>query len=127
MASPTLLVVDDEPAITALIQRIAESCGYAVLATSRPGELDQLMRRGDPDVITLDLAMPGVDGVELLRVLAKRNCRSALLIISGFDQGMVSTALRLAEAHGLNVAGTLTKPIPIAEFRTLLLQLRQAA
>jgi CheY-like chemotaxis protein len=127
MAAPTLLVVDDEPAITALIQRIAESCGFAVLATSRPEDLDMLMRRGDPDVICLDLAMPGMDGVELLLSLARRNCRSALVIISGFDRGMVSTALRLAEARGLHVAGTISKPIRIDEFRALLMQLRDAA
>lgn len=127
MAAPTLLVVDDEPAITTLIKRIAESCGYAVSATSRPEDLDALMPAGDPDVICLDLAMPGIDGIELLLTLASRGCRSMLLIISGFDRGMVSTALRLAEAHGLNVAGTVSKPIRIDEFRALLTQLSEAA
>lgn len=127
MAAPTLLVVDDEPAITTLIKRIAESCGYAVSATSRPEDLDALMPAGDPDVICLDLAMPGIDGIELLLTLASRGCRSMLLIISGFDRGMVSTALRLAEARGLNVAGTVSKPIRIAEFRALLTQLSEAA
>ncbi len=127
MAAPTLLVVDDEPAITTLIKRIAESCGYAVSATSRPEELDALMPAGDPDVICLDLAMPGIDGIELLLTLANRGCRSVLLIISGFDRGMLSTALRLAEARGLNVAGTVSKPIRIDEFRALLRQLSEAA
>ena len=127
MAAPTLLVVDDEPAITALIKRIAESCGYAVSATSRPEELEALMPDGDPEVICLDLAMPGIDGIELLLSLANRGCRSALLIISGFDRGMVSTALRLAEARGLNVVGTVSKPIRIDEFKALLTQLSEAA
>ena len=127
MSAPTLLVVDDEPAITALIKRIAESCGYAASATSRPEEIEPLLRRGDPDVICLDLAMPEVDGIELMLKLSERRCRSMLLIISGFDHRMVSTAMRLAEARGLNVAGTVSKPIRIDEFRTLLRQLAGAA
>jgi YesN/AraC family two-component response regulator len=64
--------------------------------------------------------MPCFDGIEILRFLARRQCRSQLLIISGFDPGMVQSALRLGEALGLNMAGTIAKPIDIAKLRRLL-------
>jgi YesN/AraC family two-component response regulator len=64
--------------------------------------------------------MPRFDGIEILRFLARQECRSRLLIISGFDPAMVQSALRLGEALGLNMAGTIAKPIDIARLRKLL-------
>ena len=120
MARRKLLVIDDEAAITSLIERIAEPCGYDVVATSDAGEFQESFEAAPPDVICLDLAMPHVDGIEILRFLADRQCSCPLLIVSGFDGGTVSTALRLAEARGLNVAGAIPKPIKIEELRDLL-------
>ena len=120
-----LLVIDDEPAITRLIKRIAETCGFAALATSDPLQFKQEVAGGDPDVICLDLAMPYVDGIEVLGFLAARNCQSRLLIISGFDAGLVSSALRLAQSRGLNVVGTISKPIRIDVLREQLLAIGQ--
>lgn len=125
MDAKKLLVIDDEPAITALIKRIAESCGYAVVATSDAKEFKSMASGKEDDVICLDLAMPHFDGVEILGFLAEIKCRSKLLIISGFDPGIVSSALKLAEIKGLNAAGTIPKPIKVAELRSLLLTLKQ--
>lgn len=115
-----LLVIDDEPAITALIRRIAEAYNFVVFATSDPAEFRHQFEVDAPDVICLDLAMPGVDGIELLGYLADRGCRCPLLIVSGFDPCIVSSALRLAEARGLTVAGAFAKPIKVAAFRGML-------
>jgi CheY-like chemotaxis protein len=123
MARGHLLVIDDEPAITALIRRMAEPCGYEVSETSETEVFKRQFEALNPDVICLDLAMPHFDGIEILRHLAKRQCRSQLLIISGFDPAMVQSALRLGEALGLNMAGTIAKPIEIAKLRKLLGQL----
>jgi CheY-like chemotaxis protein len=120
MARERLLVIDDEPAITALIRRTAEPAGFQVVETSEPDAFKHQLEVLEPDVICLDLAMPRFDGIEILRFLARRRCRSQLLIISGFDPGMVQSALRLGEALGLNMAGTIAKPIDIARLRTLL-------
>jgi CheY-like chemotaxis protein len=119
----SLFVVDDEPAICTLIQRIAEGCGYPVAVTSDPAIFKQQFRAVAPSVICLDLAMPGSDGIEVLRFLATQDCRVQLLIISGYQSAMVQMSVRLGEALGLEIAGVLSKPIRITELRNLLLRL----
>jgi CheY-like chemotaxis protein len=124
MSQPTLLVIDDEPAITTLIRRTAESCGYRVLATSDPNDFKEHLRTDPPDLICMDLAMPQVDGIELMRFLAAQKCRSQLLIMSGSDPQLLQAALRLGEALGLPIAGTVPKPLRVDALRALLSGLR---
>jgi len=127
MQQRKLLVVDDEPAILALIKRAGEACGYEVIATSQARDFKLLFLSTQADVIGLDLGMPEFDGIELLRFLAQEQCQSQLIIISGFDRRILETALRLGEALGLKIAGTLSKPIKMAVLRNLLGRLAEAA
>jgi CheY-like chemotaxis protein len=118
----SLFVIDDEPAICALIQRIGEGCGYRVAVASDPALFQQQFHAVSPSLICLDLAMPGSDGIETLRYLAAQGCTARVLIISGYNSAMVQMAVRLGEALGLVMAGVLAKPIRIVELRNLLLQ-----
>jgi len=121
-----LLIVDDEPAVARVIQRVAEGCGYEViLTTSADAFLDRLAEQ-EPTVVIVDLSLPGTDGVELLRHLAGSKCRADILIVSGFDERVLETAGRLGSALGLRIAGTVTKPVRVAELRGVLDGLRQA-
>lgn len=106
-----LLIIDDEPAISKLIKRIAELRGYQVVATSDWSTFKDSLETDPPDVICLDLGMPEFDGIELLGFLADCNCTCPLLIVSGFDRRIISTSMRLAEARGLTVAAAIAKPI----------------
>jgi CheY-like chemotaxis protein len=123
MRCGSLLVIDDEPAITALIRRIAESSGYNVVATSDPEVFKQHVRNEPPDLICIDLAMPHVDGIELMRFLAGEQCRSKLLIMSGSEPQLLHSALRLGEALGLPIEGTIPKPLRIDAMKALLANL----
>lgn len=120
MTCGTLLVIDDEPAITRLMKRVAEECGYAVIATTDADVFRQHVRDHDLALICLDLAMPGTDGIELLRFLAAEGCKCRVLIMSGSDRQWLHTALRLAEALGLEIAGSIPKPLQIEQVRALL-------
>ena len=104
MVENSLFVIDDEPAICTLIQRIAEGCGYPVAVTSDPAVFKQQFRAVAPNVICLDLAMPGSDGIEVLRFLAAQGCQARVLVISGYQSAMVQMAVRLGEALGLEIA-----------------------
>jgi CheY-like chemotaxis protein len=117
---PTLLMIDDEPAIGALIRRVGEACGYRVVDVSDAARFRAEFADEAPDVIGLDLTMPDTDGIELLRFLASEQCQSQVWIISGYSDGMVATAMRLGEALGLTMAGVLRKPIGIVQLRTAL-------
>jgi two-component system, OmpR family, response regulator len=112
-----LLVIDDEPAMGRLIRRVAESCGYEATVTHDSEEFIDALVASEPDAIALDLSLPGRDGVELLRFLATSKCRARILIISGFDPRVLETSGRLGVARGLNIAGTLMKPVRAAALR----------
>jgi CheY-like chemotaxis protein len=127
MGCGTLLVIDDEPAITALVRRTAEPCGYKVFATSDPEAFKQHFHNDAPDLICLDLGMPDVDGIELMRFLAAEGCRSRLLIMSGSEPQLLQSALRLGEALGLDVVANIAKPLRIESLRTLLTDLCRRA
>jgi CheY-like chemotaxis protein len=122
---PTMLIIDDEPAIGLLIRRVAETCGYRVTDVADANRFKSEFAAHPPDVIALDLTMPDTDGIELLRYLAAERCSAPLLIVSGYSGDMIATALRLGQALGLKMAGALHKPVAIAQLRTALLRLNQ--
>ena len=121
-----LLIVDDEPAIGRLVKRVAEGCGYTVTATDDSERFLDALISTNPDVIVLDLSLPQLDGVELLRFLAASKCRAKILILSGFDARVLETTGRLGAEQGLAIAGTLAKPLRVAELREALTALDES-
>jgi DNA-binding response OmpR family regulator len=120
MALPRLLLIDDEPALGAFLAEAARECGFEPTQTSEDGEFRQQFVAHRPDMVALDLGMPGMDGVELLRFLASQDYRAPVLIISGFDRRVLESAFRLGEALGLNMAGPLSKPTRLEEIERVL-------
>ncbi len=78
-----------------------------------------------PDAVTIDLAMPQVDGIELLRFLAEEKCTAPVIIVSGFDRRVLESSMRLGNALGLNMVGPLEKPVRLQEFLDLLARLER--
>jgi len=108
-----LLVVDDEPDVGRTMARAAEACGCeTALARSAQGFLT-LYDRDPPDVVLLDLSLPGGDGIELLRALGARRSAALILICSGVDGRVVDAAVRLGAALGLRMGGALGKPFTV--------------
>ncbi len=75
-------------------------------------------------MVALDLGMPGMDGVELLRFLAAEGCKAPVLIVSGFDRRVLDSAFRLGQALGLDMCGPLEKPVRLEELEALLNRVR---
>ncbi len=92
--------------------------------TSNDMEFRETFTAQRPDMVALDLGMPGMDGVELLRFLAENDYRSPVLIVSGFDRRVLESAFRLGEALGLNMAGPVEKPVRLDAIEQVLNQLR---
>ena len=80
------------------------------LSPSNDMEFRETFIANRPEMVALDLGMPGMDGVELLRFLADEDYRSPVLIVSGFDRRVLESAFRLGEALGLNMAGPSKNP-----------------
>lgn len=124
MEQPTLLVIDDERALAEFVAHVAGECGFRPVLTSNDLEFRDAFRAEKPDIVVLDLGMPGMDGVELLRFLAEQDSRAPVLIISGFDRRVLESAFRLGEALGLEMIGPLEKPVRAEVLERLLTELR---
>lgn len=124
MPQPRLLLIDDEPALADFLANGAREAGLdAVIAVNHGDFRRQFLERA-PDMVALDLGMPGMDGVELLRFLAEQKFGAPVLIVSGFDRRILESAFRLGEALGLTMAGPLEKPVRLHELEALLNGLR---
>jgi DNA-binding response OmpR family regulator len=124
MERPRLLLIDDEPALAAFVANAAGLSGYSAQVATNYVEFREKFLEDRPNMIALDLGMPGMDGVELLRYLAEEGYRSPVLIISGFDRRVLESAFRLGQALGLTMAGPLEKPVRLEEIEALLNELR---
>ena len=124
MPLPRLLLIDDEPALAAFVAKAADMCGFQPVVASQDQEFRDLFQKQKPQMVALDLGMPGMDGVELLRFLATENFEDPVLIISGFDRRILESAFRLGEALGLQMVGPLEKPARLEELEDILNRLR---
>ncbi len=106
-----LLVVDDDQPILKLIGSLGEACGYEVEVMSDAAVFLTKCSESAPDVLVLDLVMPNVDGIEVLRTMSELEVPSRILLITGFDPDLLARAEALAKAWNLNIIGSMTKPI----------------
>ena len=124
MPQPRLLLIDDEPVLADFIADAARSSGFEPVVASDDSQFREEFLADRPNMVVLDLGMPGMDGVELLRFLAGEDYRSPVLIVSGFDRRVLDSAFRLGEALGLNMAGPLEKPVRLERLEEMLGQLK---
>jgi DNA-binding response OmpR family regulator len=126
MPQPRLLLIDDEPALAEYLANAAKSCGFEPIVTARDDEFRDAFIANRPEMVALDLGMPGMDGVELTRFLADEDYRGPVLIVSGFDRRVLDSAFRLGEALGLNMVGPVEKPVRFDVLEELLAKLKAA-
>jgi two-component system OmpR family response regulator len=85
--SPHVLVVDDDPELRELMGVYLTSHGMNVSLAQDGRELDVLMDQGTPDLIVLDLMMPGEDGLSIIRRLEGAN-RPAIIMLSAIGEDL---------------------------------------
>jgi DNA-binding response OmpR family regulator len=124
MTLPRLLLIDDEPALAAFVAKAADLCGFDPMIAEQDQQFRDLFREKRPQMVALDLGMPGMDGIELLRFLADEGFKDPVLIISGFDRRVLESAIRLGTAIGLQMVGPLEKPARLEELEEILNRLR---
>ncbi|MFH1136350.1 MAG: PAS domain S-box protein [Pseudomonadota bacterium] len=105
--SETVLVVDDEVSVRELARLMFRRFGYAVLTASSGEEALEIMdhRSEKPDLIILDLGMPGMGGLKCLGEIIKRDPRAKVIVASGYS---ASASMTQVLADG--AAAFLTKP-----------------
>jgi EAL domain-containing protein (putative c-di-GMP-specific phosphodiesterase class I)/ActR/RegA family two-component response regulator len=119
-----LLVVDDDSEVGAFFGQVGEDLGFETKVMLDPGQFAQTVLDFSPTVILLDLQMPGRDGIELLRELSTLGRNPKVLIASGLDSRVLTTASELGISMGVDVAGAFCKPIALDELEVLLIRLK---
>ena len=120
-----IYIVDDDIQIAELLLAAIENidCESQYFTSARSFfqiEIDST------DIILLDINMPDVDGIEVIRRLGQSKCEARLILISGHDKGVLHSAEQLAQAHSLNVIDSLTKPIQIKNLQNIIKDLKLA-
>ncbi len=116
---PKLIVIDDEIDLAGFVCDVAEQSGFETEQFNNARIFKEQYDK-HADIIVLDLMMPGVDGIEVIRFLSEIQCHSLLILMSGFDSGVLHSAQKLAAEHGLNLAGSLSKPFRAHQLEQLL-------
>jgi len=118
-----ILLVDDDAFALKLVKHQLGQLGYTEVEAFADPEAALKRLEADPasaDMILLDLQMPGIDGIEFVRHLARINFTGGVALLSGEDDRILQTAFRLASAHRLSVRGALHKPVTPGQLEVLL-------
>ena len=119
---PTVLVVEDDEQMRAMLEMMITRMGCKTLAVSRATEALGPIQTGKADLVLLDLQMPGVTGIELLRTMKRRNLLVPTVVVSAY----ISSEAAQACAQ-LGVKGMVAKPFDQARLVTEIQKiLRQA-
>ena len=114
-----ILIIDDEEDLRLLFKKILTPEGYSVFAARNGRDGIKINQKNDPDVILLDLRMPGIGGIETLRRIREKDAKVVVIILTGYgDAGTIR------DAADLNVYEYMSKPF---NNETILKTIKEAA
>jgi EAL domain-containing protein (putative c-di-GMP-specific phosphodiesterase class I) len=113
------LVIDDEADMGELVSAAAQALGFQCTVTT---DSITFMENLTPEttLVLLDLMMPGLDGIELLRLLGRRKCKAGIVLMSGVGKRTIESAAQYAQVLGLSIIGHLQKPFRLEELEEVL-------
>ncbi len=80
-----VLIVDDDESILRLYKEELEDEGYEVYAVSSGKEAIELFEKIDPDIVTLDILMPDMDGIAVLRIIKSKKPDTPVIMSTAYD------------------------------------------
>jgi two-component system response regulator AtoC len=105
-----VLVIDDDPGVRDYMEALVSRQGYDVFAAADGEEALRMLDATQPDLITLDVVLPGMDGLETLERLKSRSPDVPVVMLSGHGQ-----ARNIVEAMRLGASDFLRKPFEVEE------------
>ncbi len=80
-----ILVVDDEKNILKLYKAELEDEGYSVISANSGAEALEIFSSENPDIVTLDILMPDMDGIHVLRLMKEKNPKIPVIMLTAYD------------------------------------------
>jgi len=115
-----VLVVDDEVDFASFVKDVSLDMGDVAETCHSSKQAREIIDRFTPDVIVLDIIMPGEDGIEFLLWLAEQTHQPRVILVTGFDLIYAETANKLAKGIGVDVGAVIPKPVPVSTLRAAL-------
>ncbi|HEX7669338.1 MAG TPA: EAL domain-containing protein, partial [Polyangiaceae bacterium] len=110
-----VLIVDDDPSQIRSIGRVLRLHGYEIESASNGAEASRVLLPDAFDVVLSDIAMPGMDGIQLLKFIRERNLDVPVVLLTG--EPAVSTAVKALEFGAFHY---LTKPIDVPDLEVVI-------
>ncbi|MEW6077697.1 MAG: sigma-54 dependent transcriptional regulator [Thermodesulfobacteriota bacterium] len=105
---PTVLIVDDEPSILQPFEGLLTDEGFEVITASNGYEALKIIGQDPPDIVLLDIWMPGIDGIETLKEIRATNPHIPVIMVTG--HGTIETAVNATKIGAFDF---IEKPISI--------------
>lgn len=112
-APRSILVVEDNVLMRKLFVRCLEEGGYAVVEAESALDVIDMMRESPPDLVVMDIVMPGLSGVELIKQIRADEALAGVKVVAVTNLATPADKRRLADA---GFDGHVSKPIKPKEF-----------
>ena len=104
------LIVDDEPDVVNQVKDLFELRNYAVITATSGEKALELVKKENPNIIILDIRMPGITGMDVLKEVRKNYPKMRVIMLTGVEDDATRQM-----AMGLGASGYLTKPYSYSE------------
>ena len=125
-----VMVVEDHGFQRRIALRLLSELGIERVLEGADGlhALDVLRKQSSPpDVVLVDLDMPGMDGIECIGHIAQERLARAVVVVSALDPALLNTVQTMARAYGLRVLGSVEKPLTRDKLESVLGRLGENA
>lgn len=117
-----LLAIEDDAAIADVIVEVAVQMDMKARSIINTERVEKICESVQPDIVVLDILMPGRDGFEVLGYLAEHHPNVHIIVLSGEDHYR-KMAEKIALGKGQRVAAVMRKPFRVAELRNVLCEI----
>jgi len=125
LAALRVMVVEDHGFQRRMALRLLAEIGVASVQEAADGGAALALLEVEPsppDVVLVDLDMPGMDGIEFIGHVAQRRLARAVALVSALDPALLNTVQMMARAYGLHVLGSIEKPLSAEKLEALLVR-----
>lgn len=110
-----VLIVDDDADFASFLAKTADGESAATRVETDPTAFFEAFQEFGPDTIFLDIVMPEIDGIEIIRWLINRDFAGKVMLVSGYSANYAKAAMAVARADGRFSIDSLSKPVARGE------------